>query len=98
MFNINKKVLKQLRRLAAELPEVNRITSMDKKLITGKEALLTGLTPPEGEKFVPEQEYLMNVPTYALVNHLLRLKKAYRKHGGTGAIGYCEKIYTQTEQ
>ncbi len=97
MYNINKKVLKALRRLAAELPPIKMVACVLNSEMKGDEVLLTGLKLNDGEEIDPEGDYTFKNPLIREVNHLLRLKKIYKKHGGYEVILYCENIKNQTD-
>lgn len=94
MLNINKKVQKQLRRIAAELPPVG-IRSPQLQSITGEDLKLTGI--PENFHLKPgdikdNEVYKIKIPLEREVNHYKRIKELYKKLGGSAVINYCDRV------
>lgn len=86
--------LKQLRRIANQLPAV-MLTTCEKHIVEGKE-----LTDEERKEFAertekkvnPVGQYVQSMPVKMAVNHSRRMKKAYQRFGMAGAQGYVAAV------
>lgn len=99
MLNINKKVQKQLRRLADQLPLVG-IRSPQLQEITGEDLKLTGIPKNfhlKASDIKDDAIYKIKVPLEREVNHYKRMKELYKKKGGEAVIEYMEKIMKRAE-
>ena len=86
------KNLKKLRKYSALLPVINTY-STEKHLVKGSEMIFNGQTELEnGEKIMPEEMYLCNMPVISPINHNRRMKEMYNKMGTIGAMHYIAAV------
>lgn len=75
-----------MKRLAAALPVKPEIKGHVKKSVYGGELIGQGLTKLKtGEEVVPKKEYTQTIPIKGRVDHVEKMKAAYKK-GGIDAV------------
>jgi len=88
-----KKVLKKMRAIAAEMPQLDVLKTKLRERIKGAELIKNGITAlSNGETVDPKQTYQRLKPVSGPINHVKRMKKAYKKHGASGVNGYISAV------
>lgn len=99
---MKKKVAKELRKVAAEMPVIMRNTH-EKHLIPGHEMIAQGITDvpnpranevgqPEKIPVRPELMYISPMPVSIAINHHRKLKKMYKTKGVAGTHSYVDAV------
>lgn len=84
--------LKQIRRLAEQLPVVN-IGHVVGELVSGGELIKTGVNKlPSGERVMADQRYRRKETVEVSLNHNRKMKKLYNRYGAAGVQGYMTGI------
>lgn len=86
---MNKKLQKEMREVAAEMPPFN-YTTKESHPITGKELKLTGIAEVNGKPIEDNMVYDMDCPVYHQFNHYRRMKRMYKNN--VKSIGH-DKAY-----
>ncbi len=94
---MNRITVKALDVLADFLPDRMQHSTYQKTL-KGEDAILAGTLEIDGEKVDPEKDYVVQNNLFREVNHKLRMKKAFKKHGKKGVIHYCKKFVKAEKQ
>lgn len=96
-----KKLLKEMRARAAEVPQVN-INVTEKHYVKGADLIA------QGEDFIndngalvkvdPEKMYPQRMPVILAVNHARRMRKIYKKAGNEGVLAYYDAVDQHLEK
>lgn len=96
MKQLTKKVLKELRKVAAELPPLEYVVK-EVAHLPGKELKLTGISPDEFDGIDDNEVYEIDNPAYYQWNHYRRMKRIYLaelKHGHDHAYALVKDYIT----
>ena len=86
---MKKAILKRLNEIAKNLPNETFLASYEPIEITGHDCILAGTNEINGFPVDPDKQYLVKVPLIREVDHIRRLKEAYKAQGRAGVIHYC---------
>lgn len=102
---MKKKLVKELRRVAVELPDVMRNTK-EKHLVKGSEMIAEGQFEIDNPRYLkafpnlhpkmirvnPEAMYVQEMPVKIAINHQRKLKKMFKKMGENGVHAYVSAV------
>lgn len=89
-----KSKLKEMRRLAKELPQINQMERVSERL-TGAELRNLGIEKTDDDKAIPisDNKLFKRITTRDKpVNHERQLKEQYNKHGVAGVRAYIKAV------
>lgn len=92
------KKIKELRRLAKDLPLTTSTTHKHKQVVFGSELIKKGITIVEGKEVNPKIRYHNLIDFTMETNHLKRLKEAYDKGGDPAVQQYCDSVRELAEK
>jgi hypothetical protein len=87
---MNKELLKQINMIARNLPTMAYTAMMYPSKITGEDVLLAGTKEIDGEEVDILKEYIIKTPLIRDVDHVKRLKEAYKRNRRAGVIAYLK--------
>lgn len=85
---MNKTALKYVSELSKHCPTILEQSCVEKSWWTGSDLLLSGVQNQQNLK--PDELYPVPYPVLREVNHKIRLKKQYKRHGKNGIINYLK--------
>lgn len=81
--------------IANNLPNQGQVSNIN-TLITGndifEDILLGGRSEVEGKGIDPDKEYIIPNILVMPVDHIKRIKRAFKSNGKTGIIEYCKRF------
>lgn len=83
--------LKQLRKMASELPSLQR-SAVEKEQHLGSALIAQGITEINGKRVDPNKIYIKSTGVKLPVNHNRAMKKLFLKHGEVGAAVYVRAV------
>lgn len=86
---MSKSIIEQIVGIAKTLPERFDV-SYHPCLISGSDIHLSGLDPTDIKN--DDTEYMIQMPTYQLVNHKRRMVRAFNSNGIEGTRAYVNKV------
>ena len=86
---MSKRIIEKIVGIAKKLPDRFDI-SYHPCTITGRDIHLSGLDPTDIDN--DDTEYMIQMPTYQLVNHKRRMVRAFNSNGMDGAKAYINKV------
>lgn len=88
-----KKVIKELKALAATMPTIQARNNFLGEPAAGKELLKMGITKlPDGTVVEAKGVYTRKSPVVAIVDHVERMKKVYSRYGANGVRQYIAAV------
>ena len=88
---MKKEQLKYIRIIANNLPNQGQVSNIN-SVVSGEDAILAGTTEIAGKEVEPGKEYIIGNHLIMAVDHIGRLKRAFKRHGKNGLIKYCKKF------
>lgn len=83
--------LKQLRKMASELPSLQR-SAVEKEQHLGSALIAQGITEINGKRVDPNKIYIKSTGVKLPVNHNRAMKKLFLKHGAIGVQVYTKAV------
>ena len=77
--------------IAKNLPNQGQASNIN-SIVSGEDAILAGTTEIAGKEVDPDKEYLIGNRLIMAVDHIARLKRAFKSNGKNGLIEYCKKF------
>ncbi|MCK5614235.1 hypothetical protein KAR91_70875 [Candidatus Pacearchaeota archaeon] len=77
--------------IAKALPGQSQASNIN-SIVSGEDAILAGTNEIEGKEVDPEKEYMIPNRLIMPVDHIKRIKRAFKSNGKNGIIEYCEKF------
>ena len=91
---MNKTALKIINNISKELPVQMFTAAIERRRLSGADAILANQKEIGGKPVDPEGNYIMKMPVRRNIDHKLRMKRIYKKRGKVGLITYL-KPYVQ---
>jgi hypothetical protein len=90
--------LKQIRRLANQLPHVNT-KGIAVNIMQGKELITNGIDKlKNGDEINPDGKYKQKIPITVPLNHYRKMKSLYNKYGATDVVAYAKAIQNHSNK
>ena len=97
---MKKEQLKYIRIIANNLPDQGQVSKINTK-VTGHDLIedvrLGGRKESDIKEVDPEKEYIIPNRLIMAVDHIARLKRAFKRHGKNGLIEYCKKFMKEKD-
>ncbi len=77
--------------IANNLPNQGQVSNIN-SVVSGEDAILAGTTEIAGKEVEPGKEYIIGNHLIMAVDHIARLKRAFKSNGKNGIIEYCKKF------
>lgn len=90
-----KKILKQLKAIAADMPKIQERNNVLGTTVSGQSLLDAGITETkDGTPIQAEETYKKKSPVVVVVDHVDKMKKMYERYGEGGVQQYLIAVKT----
>ncbi len=77
--------------IANNLPNQGQVSNIN-SVVSGEDAILAGTDEIEGKEVDPDKNYVIGNHLIMPVDHIKRIKRAFKSNGKNGIIEYCKKF------
>lgn len=89
---MKKKHIKEIKRIAAQMPVIGEVKGHKKEDITGAQLIRGGLKElKDGTEVNPKGKYIRTIAVNGPVNHVQKMKAAYKRGGADAVKEYIQQ-------
>lgn len=88
---MKKPQLKVIQIIANYLPVHGQASNIN-SIVSGEDAILAGTNEIEGKEVNPDKDYIIGNRLIMPVDHIKRIKRAFKSNGKNGIIEYCKRF------